>query len=153
MKRTITLMFATAIACSVFPVGFGSSSHVSLVPKVLAMEGCSVASLRGAYGIYRTGTTAIGPLAGIGIATFDGAGTSTAIQTVRKNGVTTSDLFTDSPFIAPYEIDQSCAGRFLHPDGSIFAEFVVVDKGKELVIISLNSGNTITGVMKKIDED
>jgi hypothetical protein len=89
----------------------------------------------------------------VGIATFDGAGTSAAIQTIRKNGVTTSDLFTDPPFVGPYEVDANCAGRTLTPDGSVFAHLVVVDGGKELFIISLSTGNTVTGVMKKIAAD
>jgi hypothetical protein len=46
---------------------------------------CSVATLNGAYGFYRTGTTAVGPLASVGIATYDGNGTTTVRQTIRKN--------------------------------------------------------------------
>ena len=112
---------------------------------------CSVATLKGAYGFFRTGATAVGPLAAVGIATFDGTGAvSTARQTIRKNGLTTSDLFTDPAVEGPYEVDPDCAARFLTPDGSVFAHAVIVDGGNELFIMSLSNGNSVYGVMKKI---
>jgi len=111
---------------------------------------CSVATLNGAYGFFRTGATAVGPLAAVGIATFDGKGASTARQTIRKNGVTTEDLFADPPLEGPYEVDSDCAARFLNPDGSVFAHAVIVDGANELFILSLSNGNSVYGVMKKI---
>jgi hypothetical protein len=153
MKRVATLLATTGLVCAILTVGHSNKSRISFVPAVHAQEGCSVASLKGEYGFLRTGTTAVGPLGAVGIATFDGAGTSTALQTIRKNGVTTSDLFADPALIAPYEVDPNCAGRILNPDGTAFAHLVVVDRGRELFIISLSAGNTVTGVMKKIDED
>jgi hypothetical protein len=158
MKRIITVLFVIGVTGSVLTVGLGSRERMSFLPTVHAQtvhehEGCSVASLRGAYGFFRTGFTAVGPLGAVGIATFDGAGTSTGIQTIRKNGVTTSDLFTDPPLTGNYEVETNCAGKLLNPDGSVFGHLVVVDHGRELFIISLSKGNTVTGVMKKIDED
>lgn len=130
-----------------------------IVPSVHAQEqenvenrACSVASLKGAYGFFRTGTTSAGPLAAVGIATFDGTGAhSPGRQTIRKNGVTTSDLFTSPAADGPYEVDSDCAGRFLNPDGTVFGHFVVVDGGKELFILSLSDANSVYGIMKKID--
>jgi hypothetical protein len=156
MKQNIAMLLVIGVVASALVLG--RKVPVSFVPTVHAQtvraeEGCSVASLNGAYGFFRTGTTAIGPLGAVGIATFDGAGTSTAIQTIRKNGVTTSDLFTDPAFTSTYEIEPNCAGKFINPDGSVFAHVVVVDRGRELFIISLSNGNTVTGVMKKIGKD
>lgn len=112
---------------------------------------CSVATLKGAYGFFRKGATAVGPLAAVGIATFDGTGAvSTARQTIRKNGVTTSDLFTDPALEGPYEVEPDCTARFLMPDGTVFAHAVIVDGGNELFIMSLSNGNSVYGVMKKI---
>ena len=111
---------------------------------------CSVATLNGAYGFFRTGATPLGPLAAVGIATFDGKGAATARQTIRKNGVTTSDLFANPAIEGPYEVDSDCAARFLNPDGSVFAHAVIVDGGNELFILSLSNGNSVYGVMKKI---
>jgi hypothetical protein len=114
-------------------------------------KACSVASLKGAYGFFRTGTTSAGPLAAVGIATFDGTGAvATARQTIRQNGITTQDLFTDPALTGPYEVDPDCAARFLMPDGSVFAHAVVVEGGNELFILSLSDANDVYGVMKKI---
>jgi hypothetical protein len=112
---------------------------------------CSVATLKGSYGFFRTGATPVGPVAAVGIATFDGTGlVGTARQTIRKNGVTTSDLFTDPPTVGPYEVDPDCGARFLTPDGHVFAHAVIVDEGNELFIISIANGNSVYGVMRKI---
>ena len=114
---------------------------------------CSIATLNGSYGFYRTGTTPFGPLVGVGISTFDGNGASTGRQTIRRNGVTTSDLFTTPSGPGIYEVDPDCAARFLNPDGSVFGHAVVVDGGKEIFFMSLSDANTIYGVMKKINTE
>ena len=130
------------------PSGIITSVHAQ-VPK--DTEGCSVATLNGAYGFFRTGITSAGPLAAVGLITFDGTGAhSPAHQTIRKNGVTTSDLFTSPAGDGPYEVDPDCAGRFLNFDGSVAGHFVVVDGGKELFILSLSDANDVYGVMKRI---
>jgi hypothetical protein len=160
MKRYVSWMILGGMIASLplgLPVVRGGQSGV--VASVHAQEqenpqnkACSVASLNGAYGFFRTGTTSAGPLAAVGIATFDGTGAvGTARQTIRKNGVTTSDIFTGPALTGPYEVDPDCAARFLNPDGSVFAHAVVVDGGNELFILSLSDANSVYGVMKKID--
>jgi hypothetical protein len=129
-----------------------------IIAKVHAQEKeenrtCSVATLNGSYGFYRTGTTPFGPLVGVGISTFDGKGSSTGRQTIRRNGVTTSDLFTTPAGPGIYEVDPDCAARFFFPDGSVFGHAVVVDGGKEILFMSLSDANTIYGVMKKINTE
>jgi hypothetical protein len=128
------------------------------ISKVHAQEkeentSCSVATLKGAYGFFRTGTTPFGPLVGVGISTFDGHGSSTGRQTIRRNGVTTADLFGNPPGPGIYEVDPDCAARFLMPDGSLMGHAVIVHGGKEIFFMSLSDANTIYGIMKKIDED
>jgi hypothetical protein len=86
----------------------------------------------------------------VGIATYDGHGTTITRQTIRKNGVTTQDLFTGQPQVASYEVDPDCAGRLINPDGSAFGHFVVVDGGKEFFGLSLSPGNSVNVVWKKI---
>jgi hypothetical protein len=160
MKRYVSWITLGGMIASLLlglPVFRGGRSGI--VASVHAQEqetpknrACSVASLKGAYGFFRTGTTSAGPLAAVGIATFDGTGAvGTARQTIRKNGITTQDLFMDPALAGPYEIDPDCAARFLNPDGSVFAHAVVVDGGNELFILSLSDANSVYGVMKKID--
>jgi hypothetical protein len=157
MKRFVIFLILAGVIASLLigmpifrgtPSGIIASAHAQ-VPK--DTEGCSVATLNGAYGFFRTGITSAGPLAAVGIITFDGKGGSAAHQTIRKNGVTMQDLFTDPVSGGPYEVDSDCAGRFLNPDGTAFGHFVVVDGGKELFILSLSDANDVYGVMKKID--
>lgn len=130
-----------------------------IVPKVHAQDndenrGCSVATLKGTYGFYRTGTVPAGPLAAVGLTTFEGNGFSSNIrQTIRRNGVTAGDLFADPPIEGLYEVDPNCAGRLLSSSGSVMGHFVIVDGGKELFSISLSPGNTSTGVWRKINID
>src|SRR5215469_9598994 len=134
--RHILVLILASVACFLL---FGSapfgSQHI-ITPAVHAQEGCSIATLRGAYGFFRTGTTAVGPLGAVG--------TSTGRQTIRKNGITTVDLLTDPPLIPPYEVNPDCSERFLDTDGTAFGHAVVVDRGREPFIMSLSTGNTVT---------
>ena len=156
MKRFVGFSIpAVVISCLVLglPVFRGNQSGIvatvhAQVPK--DPEACSVATPNGAYGFFRTGITSAGPLAAVGIATFDGKGGSTASQTIRKNGITVSDLFTDPALSGPYEVDSDCAGRLLNPDGTAVGHFVVVDGGSELFILSLSDANDVYGVMRRI---
>jgi hypothetical protein len=157
MKRFVTFLILAGVIASLLlgmPIFRGTPSRIiasahAQVPK--HTEGCSVATLNGAYGFFRTGITSAGPLAAVGIATFDGTGAvSAARQTIRKNGITVSDLFTDPALSGPYEVDSDCAGRFLNPDGTVFGHFVVVDGGNELFILSLSDANDVYGVMRRI---
>lgn len=155
MKRVFVSMILGGIIASLIFAGVASrGGRPSLVSKVHAQEGCSVATLHGAYGFYRTGTTSVGPLAAVGIATFDGTGAfSSAIQTIRKNGVTLSDLFTTPAGVGPYEVHADCGLKLLNSDGSVIGHGVVVDGGKELFILSLSDANSVYGVMKKISTE
>lgn len=160
MKRVFVSMVLGGITAGLIFAGIVSrGGRPSLVPKVHAQEGCSVATLHGAYGFFRTGTvsagtTSAGPLAAVGILTFDGTGAVAAgRQTIRRIGVTTSDLFTTPADVGPYQVDPDCGLRLLNPDGSVLGHGVVVDGGKELFILSLSDANSVYGVVKKIDAD
>lgn len=158
MKRTVSLIAVAGLMATVLVGVSVFQGHPSgIVAQVHAQEndeqkGCSNATLNGTYGFYRTGTTSVGPLAAVGLITFDGTGAhSSARQTIRKNGATTRDLFADPPLDGPYEVDPDCAGRLLNFDGTAAGHFVVVDGGKEIFNISLAPGNSAFGVFRKID--
>jgi hypothetical protein len=150
------LLVSTLIAGLVFGVlGFASTtqSRPSTSPNLPHEAGCSLESIRGSYGFYRSGTTPAGPLAGLGITNFDGRGGSSTIQSIRSTGEDTSDLFTDGAYDAMYSVDSNCSAKFINPDGSVFGHAVVVGGGEEIYIMSLSDHNTITGVMKRINPD
>ena len=157
MKRTVNLIaLAGLMATLLVGVSVFQGRPSGIVAQVHAQDndeqnGCSNATLNGTYGFYRTGTTSVGPLAAVGLITFDGTGAhSPGRQTIRRNGVTVQDLFADPPVDGPYEVDPDCAGRFLSFDGTVAGHFVVVDGGKEIFNISLRPGNSVTGVFRKI---
>ena len=159
MKRIASLIALGGIMATLLVGVSVFQGHPSgIVAQVHAQEndeqkGCSNAILNGTYGFYRTGTSSVGPLAAVGLVTFDGTGAhGSARQTIRKNGVTVVDnLFTGAPSEGPYEVDPNCAGRLLNSDGTVAGNFVVVDGGKEIFNISLTPGNSVTGVFRKID--
>jgi hypothetical protein len=151
MKRAFTLIVATGLMGGVLAGRPWGKSHLSLLRSVHAMEGCSVETLRGSYGFYRTGNTPTGALGAVGVVTFDGNGGSAFRQTIRVNGDTSLDLFTDGAVDAFYSVNSDCTSKFLNPDGSIFGEAVIVDGGEEVYFTSLSDHNTITGVMKRIN--
>lgn len=157
MKRTISFIaLAGLIAALLVGLSLFQRHQPGIVPTAHAQEtdaheSCSNATLNGTYGFYRTGTTGAGPLAAVGLITFDGTGAhSPARQTIRRNGVTVRDLFADPALDGPYEVDPDCAGRFLNSDGSVAGHFVVADGGKEIFNISLTPGNTVIGVFRKM---
>src|SRR5437016_4955624 len=128
MRRIVTRIAVIAFVVGVFLLIWPSPSRQSpVVPRVHAEGGCSVASVNGTYGFFRTGIVPAGPVVGVGISTRDGNGHATARLTIRRNGVTISDLFTTPATQGTYEVDPDCAGREINPDGSVFIHFVVVD--------------------------
>ena len=154
MKRSVSGMILGGLIAGLLLYSWIlTGGRSGLISKVHAAESgpCSVATLNGAYGFFRTGIVPAGPLVAVGIATFDGNGNSTSRQTIRRNGVTTSDLFTTPVSTGTYVVDPDCALRGFHPDGSVFYHGVVVDGGNELFITSLTDANSVYGVMKKID--
>ncbi len=106
---------------------------------------CSVASLKGSYGFYRTGTTAAGPLAAIGLATFDGNGNATVTQSISRNGEIEFDV--EFPFL--YEVSRDCTGKGFTTDHVETARMVVVDGGDGYYIFSESPGNSVFGVGTK----
>jgi hypothetical protein len=124
---------------------------LGLAPASSAEAGkpCSNATLKGSFGFYRTGSTAAGTLAAVGIITFDGQGHADATQSISKGG----DYDFDVEFPGLYEIDSDCTGKGLTTDGDEFARLVVVDGGRGLLMFSESPGNAVYGVGTKIERD
>jgi hypothetical protein len=126
-----------------------------LAPALGAEEGregsrnCSVRSLDGTYGFYRTGKGAFGgPLVGNGIASFDGAGNWTAIA----NNVRDGEVTLDEEFSGTYTIAPDCTGSLFVFDGEDFeiTRLVIVDDGKGYYAVDVVGGQTIYYVATRI---
>ena len=84
MNRSIAAMLPFLAVSLVSSGTVWSTRKADLVNSVHAEEGCSLKTLRGTYGFFRTGTVPTGPLAAVGIGVFDGRGSMTARQTIRR---------------------------------------------------------------------
>jgi hypothetical protein len=146
-----TIGVATVIVLTAFsPVtrilGVGTNVHAR-------SRGCTNASLRGTYATMRTGINQVlgGPIAIIGVTTFDGDGTFGSRRTsASRNGVI--EDWTDlPPGGGGYTVDSDCTGSIFADDGTKTDNIVVLDGGNEWFLISTLSGRIITEVGRKID--
>lgn len=126
------------------------SANGQIVPitplRVDQVRPCSVATLSGTYGFFRSGTITQGPLAAVGTGEYDGRGFFTIRQTTSRNGT-----FSEGGFDGPYEVNADCTGRWLTPDRQgMVGYFVIVDSGNEFYFLSTSPGNTVSGIAKRI---
>jgi hypothetical protein len=113
---------------------------------------CSEASLRGTYAFQRTGinTVAGGPVAIVGIHTYNGDGTSGASrQAASRQGVIQD--WTDVPPGGTYTVDSDCTGSVFDVNGTKTEDLVVIDGGNEVFLISTLPGRIITTIDKKLE--
>ncbi|MEG9438251.1 hypothetical protein JAO29_19040 [Edaphobacter sp. HDX4] len=117
-----------------------TSKHV--VPKVQAheaSEGCSVASLSGAYGeVLRGEVLGVGPIVAVGVSTFDGKGNFVADQTINSNG----NVF-QAPLTGTYKVNRDCTG-IADAVGSGLHSFVIIAGGNEMDLMDNNSAEVLT---------
>src|SRR5277367_6721199 len=113
----------------------------NVVPKVQAheSEGCSVASLNGAYGELLKGEVfGQGPLVGVGVSNFDGKGNFVAEQTLNING----NVF-QAPLTGTYTVNRDCSG-IADAVGTGLHSFVIIDGGKQMDLMDNNSAEVLT---------
>ena len=124
-------------------------------------QGCTLETLRGAYGMQWIGTRPIGPgtpppveaFTGIAIRTFDGEGTFTQVSNVKGFvlGLEPENIET----LGTYTVNEDCSGeataQFVPNAPIVTARFVIVDGGDEVlqsVMTPIPLFNA--GVMKRI---
>jgi hypothetical protein len=111
---------------------------------------CTVASLHGSYGYYLSGPLiGLGPVAAVGIATLNGAGGLSAVDTVSNNGVIGRRNGS-----GVYTMNSNCTGSVsLNGDFMGFsADFTVVpeSRGREFTFIVTNSFTNQAGEAKRV---
>jgi hypothetical protein len=145
MMRKILL----ALSIALFPV-------LGATPNVPAASGCSNETLRGSYGIHATGTVAAGPVAIVGVLSYDGNGQLTGNLTQRVNGATT--LFK-APFTGVYQVNADCTveDTFINVTTGAQSthESVIVDRGRGFSILNTSAGTVLGEARKQFvrDED
>jgi hypothetical protein len=106
----------------------------------------------GCYGFLRTGINNVlgGPVAAIGLTTFNGDGTASGErESVSRNGVISD--WTDVPPTGSYTVDSDCTGSIFDENGNKTQNIVVVARGNEFLLISTLSGRIVTAIGKKVD--
>lgn len=115
--------------------------------RVPADNGCSNETLQGSYGVYFTGTLtagpSAGPIAGIAVATYDGNGQVTLVQTQRLL-VSGTPTTLHVPFTGTYTVNADCTTSGVLTNtltGAIgTTEGVIVDHGRELYALNTTAG-------------
>lgn len=113
---------------------------------------CSETILRGTYAFERTGINNVtgGPIAIIGVHTYNGDGTSGASrQAASRQGVIQD--WTDVPPGGTYTVDSDCTGSVFDASGTKTEDLVVIDGGNEVFLISTLPGRIITTIDKKLE--
>ena len=123
--------------------------------KVHAQErGCSVASLKGAYGFNRTGVNNVvgGPIASIGVQVFNGDGTIGPTRLTRSNNGDIQDwTYAPRSVDASYTVDPDCTGSFFDTDGTKSNNLVVLDGGKGFFLLSVTPETITTEEGKRLE--
>ena len=83
--------------------------------------GCSIETLNGAYGLYRTGMAPYGPVAAQGFVVFNGQGGWTLRLNISRNG----EISVEEEWEGGYDVNEDCTGNIGED-----TRFVIVDGGR-----------------------
>src|SRR3989441_10425450 len=116
-------------------------SHARLVPAVQAQESndaehsCTLATLKGPWGVTFNGTiVGFGPIAIVGVATFDGAGNWSRDERAVVNG----NVLPREVIVGTYTMNDDCTGTI--PDTLAHtSEFVLVGNRKQIISIGTDA--------------
>lgn len=151
MRRTIPLALLSGLMIALAAtLAAGSSRHVAV-----ADEGCTNASVQGAYGFADQGQafTAAGTeaaeIAAAGRIVFDGNGGLTGTEWESLNGA-----ITTIPFNGEYSVQPDCTGRTVIHDGqTAHLRFMLVERGQESNYFITDPGVVAAGQISKIKLD
>ena len=111
---------------------------------------CSLNSLKGAYGYSFSGTVSPwGPLAGQGTIVFGGSGTLTGAYIENVNGLVFQGKFTGTFTVAP-DCTGSATMTGLLKTWMTQLHFVIVNEGKDVLLVDTDSGKVVSGSAKKL---
>jgi hypothetical protein len=158
MKRSpLAPIVAAAVLTGAITLGFPllEPRGPSFVPPAWADSegpGCTNASLRGRYGFKYDAVTINGDLhASVTLFEFDGNGRFTGRDVFNRNGA-----IIRRTIIGTYAVDRNCTGSLefesvtTDPPHRPRGEFVIVDHGKEFLLVIDEPGEVGGGVGKKL---
>lgn len=119
-----------------------------ILPVVHASGGCSNSSIRGSVGFQFNGNiVGFGPIGGVGVNTYDGAGNYTGTQNVNINGFPV----VNQPISGTYSVNADCTGTqsVNMPNGQVVhLTFVIV--GKQAFALQTDPGAVVTSVSSPV---
>jgi hypothetical protein len=150
MQRKLTCVTLLSIAIVLTTLYHVRKVHATEVHA--HHHGCSVASLKGVYAFRRTGVNNdVGPIAEIGIDVFSGLGTHRIVRSTRSGNGEIQDWANRSS-IGTYRVDADCTGSLFDADGTKSNNIIVLDQGKQFLLLSLRPGTTVSAEVVRIDE-
>jgi hypothetical protein len=124
---------------------------LATVRSVPAHEGCSNATLRGSYGIEASGVSVSGPLAGplaiVGVLTYDGFGQVSGSLTQRVTTSTGPTTLDHVPFAGTYQVNPDCTveDALTNESNATLSvhESVIVESGRRFLILNTTAGPAV----------
>jgi len=132
-------------------VALGTVMVLATTRSAPAENGCSNRTLRGGYGIDASGTVASGPLAGpialVGVLTYDGFGQVSGAITQRVTTATGPTTLTKIPFAGTYTVNTDCTAEDtlvnLANGSQSVHEYAIVESGERFSILNTTPGPTM----------
>jgi hypothetical protein len=116
-------------------------------------EACSLDTLRGSFGVTTTGFIVafgpVGPVADVGVITFDGNGGVSQTTTVSLNGIIIPSRTSSGSYVVNSDCTGSQSLQLPPPAGASNSNFVIVDHGRELRLINTGNGRVLAGNAKR----
>jgi hypothetical protein len=148
MRRTISLALLSGMMIALaVTLAAGSNRHAAV-----ADEGCSNASMRGAYGfadqgqVFTAGGGEAAEVAAAGRIVFDGKGGLTGTEWESFNGA-----ITTIPFNGEYSVQPDCTGQTVIHDGqTAHLKFTLVERGQEANYFITDPGVVADGQISRV---
>jgi hypothetical protein len=135
MAKTSTIAVAFVLALAISPSAKADD------------KGCTNATLKGTFAHTASGfeiapPAIAGPVAGVGIDTFDGKGGVTTSATVSLNGNIVPVNATGT-----YKVNPDCTGTYVIPGTTLV--LVIADSGNEIHAICIDSGVVLNHTFRR----
>lgn len=116
----------------------------STAATATAANKCNTSTLKGSYGHLVNGTIlGFGPFTVVGVATFDGDGKWSRVETSNVNGQVFPETLTGT-----YTVNPDCSGTAHMTNGETSA-FVIVDGGRKILAMGTDPNAVLTVVLEK----
>lgn len=117
---------------------------LSTAATATAASTCNTSTLNGSYGELLNGTIlGLGPFTVVGVATFDGNGNWSRVETSNVNGQVFPKTLTGT-----YTVNSDCSGTAHMTNGETSA-FVIVNGGRKILAMGTEPFAVLTVVLEK----